>query len=128
MPEVTIGEVYTERNMVIALAARLARVLGMRTDIGYDKDAEEGWKSVLYIDLPSGQVSWHIPDKDLKHFGDQPVYEGEWDGHSTETKYRRVNNPIGDIILSNRLIAYMEELMRQEERSFHLEETQWRRK
>jgi len=80
---------------------------------------------VIYIDLPSGQVSWHLPDRDLRYFGDQPVYEGEWDGHSTETKYKRVNNPIDDIVLHARLNTYLEDLMRQVDRE---EQEQWRRK
>jgi len=40
--DATIIEVYTQRNIVIALCARLARLLGMRTGISYDKDGEEG--------------------------------------------------------------------------------------
>ena len=58
----------------------------------WDKLAEPEWP-ILYIDLPTGQVSWHIPKKEM--IGDWPIYQGQWDGHDLGTK-------------RNRLKAYME--------------------
>lgn len=91
-----LNDVYDERNKVIALAATLAARRAYRTWLAPASDAEPGWTYVVYIDLPSGQVSWHLPDNILPLFAELPRYEAgqtppcEWDGHDTETKYRRV--------------------------------------
>lgn len=45
---------------------------------GFRLDPREPEWPVAYITLPQGQVSWHIP-----------AYPEEWDGHTTEEKYRR---------------------------------------
>ena len=43
---------------------------------------------VLMIDLPTGQVGWHLPRAEV--LGDWPSYEGSWDGHSLEEKRDRI--------------------------------------
>ena len=45
------------------------------------------------MDLPNGQVSWHIPDSELPLFDFLFPYAGEWDSHTAEEKYERVVNP-----------------------------------
>lgn len=87
------NSVYGERNKCISLIARMALKLGYRAGIKQDIEAEDGWKHTIYVDLPNGQVSWHIPDSELPLFGFLPEYEGEWDGHQTPEKYERVLNP-----------------------------------
>ena len=86
--ESTPDEAYLDRNLVVQVLARLSRELGYK--VGIKDDSK--WP-ILYIDLPTGQVSWHIPKKEL--IGDWPIYQGKWDGHDLETK-------------RNRLKAYME--------------------
>lgn len=86
--ESTPDEAYLDRNLVVQVLARLSHELGYK--VGIKPDPE--W-AILYVDLPTGQVSWHIPKKEL--MGDLPIYEGKWDGHDLETK-------------RNRLKAYME--------------------
>ena len=44
----------------------------------------------MYVDLPTGQVSWHFHDSQAYLFDDLPPYTKQWDGHNTEEKYRRV--------------------------------------
>ncbi len=45
------------------------------------------------MDLPNGQVSWHIPDSELPPVVFLPQYAGTWDSHTTAEKYERVLNP-----------------------------------
>lgn len=84
---------YTERNQCVALIARMALSSGIKAGIA--KTAIEGWSedwhSCVYIDFPTGQVSWHYHDSHAWMFAGLPVYEGKWDGHDTPEKYRRVN-------------------------------------
>jgi len=82
----TPDEAYFDRNQAVMLAARLASKLGYRVGVAEDKD-EPGW-TLLYIDLPTGQVSWHIPDDEL--IEDWQPYAGVWDGHSVGEKRQRI--------------------------------------
>jgi hypothetical protein len=70
----------------------VAKLLGCR--VGVAKTAIVGWSpewhGCVYIDLPTGQVSWHYHDREAYLFENLPPYEGEWDGHDTPEKYRRV--------------------------------------
>ena len=83
---------YLERNQVVAALASLALDLGYRAGIA--RTAIEGWSDdwhgCVYIDLPTGQVSWHYHDSHAHLFDFLPHYDGEWDGHDTPEKYRRV--------------------------------------
>ena len=87
--ESTPDEAYLDRNLAVQVMAKMAQELHYRVGV---KDEKTDWP-ILYVDLPTGQVSWHIPKKEL--MGDLPIYEGKWDGHDLETK-------------RNRLKAYME--------------------
>jgi hypothetical protein len=58
------------------MALAVAVLEGWRGGIKLDPQ-EPDWP-VVYIELPTGQVSWHVP-----------AYAGEWDRHDTEEKYRR---------------------------------------
>lgn len=84
---------YEERNRCVALLASLAVARGWtagtaRTDIeGWDPK----WLGCVYIDLPAGQVSWHFHDSHAPLYAHLDQYPGEWDGHDTEEKYRRVH-------------------------------------
>ncbi len=78
---------YTERNQVVAALAKLFPSGTKRTDIpGWSED----WHGAVYIDLPTGQISWHYHDSQAPLFADLPPYQGEWDGHTTEVKYERL--------------------------------------
>ena len=87
--ESTPDEAYLDRNLAVQVMAKMAQELHYRVGV---KDEKTDWP-ILYVDLPTGQVSWHIPKKEL--MGDLPIYEGKWDGHDLGTK-------------RNRLKAYME--------------------
>lgn len=83
----TNDSVYAERNALVALLARLYPSGTRRTEIkGWDPE----WHGCVYIDLPTGQVSWHYHDREAPLFADLPSYVGEWDGHTTDQKYYRI--------------------------------------
>jgi len=80
-------QAYEERNRVVAALARLFPAGLKRTSIeGWDTE----WQGCVYIDLPVGQVSWHYHDTHADLFDGLPPYAGEWDGHTTAEKYRRL--------------------------------------
>lgn len=85
-----INSVYSERDQCVSALTKLAFQLGWDVGLGTDETAEPGWKHVVYVDLPTGQVSWHIPDKEVSWFSSLPVYTKKWDGHDTVEKYRRL--------------------------------------
>lgn len=85
--------VYAERDQCVALIAKMALALGYpvvraRKEIeGWDPE----WLGCVYIQLPTGQVSWHFHDREAHWFDGLPVGPVKWDGHDTPEKYRRVN-------------------------------------
>jgi hypothetical protein len=84
---------YLERNRVVALLAKCF-------PSGITKTAIDGWSDdwhgCVYIELPTGQVSWHFHDTHAYLFEGLPPYEGTWDGHVTSEKYRRVAEVVPD--------------------------------
>jgi hypothetical protein len=83
---------YAERNKVVAGFAALAMKIGYaacrtRTEIeGWSDD----WHGCVYIQLPTGQVSWHYHDSEAELLSFLPERAASWDGHETDEKYRRV--------------------------------------
>lgn len=72
-----VQELYARRNQSILVALGSAAMLGWECGVGIDPQ-EPDWP-VVYIQLPTGQVSWHITS-----------YDKPYDGHSTEEKYQRI--------------------------------------
>ncbi|HEY9643065.1 MAG TPA: hypothetical protein V6C57_21430 [Coleofasciculaceae cyanobacterium] len=87
---------YSERNSVVALVAKMAIALGFKAGLGKhdpaDASWDDDWRSIVFIELPSGQVSWHLHDSDLPKFAFLLPYEGQWDGHTTEAKYQLIED------------------------------------
>lgn len=83
---------YLERNQVVALAGKLLLHLG--SPVGLKKTPIEGWSpewhNCVYMELPTGQISWHFHDDDAPLFEGFPEWEAEWDGHTTDEKYERI--------------------------------------
>lgn len=78
---------YLERNQVVAALAKCFPSGTARTAIeGWSED----WHGCVYIDLPTGQASWHFHDSQAYLFAGLPPYTGQWDGHDTPEKYRRL--------------------------------------
>lgn len=70
---------YAERNRLVYMAMGRAASAGM--DVGFRIDPEEPEWPVAYIELPTGQVSWHMPQ-----------HSKPWDGHTTTEKNARVQD------------------------------------
>lgn len=78
---------YRERNLMVRALASLYPSGIRRTAIeGWSDD----WQGCVYIDLPTGQASWHYHDSEAAMFADLPPYTKPWDGHSTPEKYERL--------------------------------------
>lgn len=78
---------YLERNQVVAaLASAYPSGIARTTIEGWSED----WHGCVYIDLPTGQASWHYHDSQAYLFAHLPAYKGSWDGHTTEEKYTRL--------------------------------------
>src|SRR5262245_59258710 len=67
---------YAVRYTLVLDAVAMANHLGYATGFRLDPQAP-AWP-VAYIELPTGQVSWHLPQ-----------HPTPYDGHTTEEKYRR---------------------------------------
>ncbi|MFI6134038.1 hypothetical protein [Micromonospora sp. NPDC051141] len=74
-PEITAA--YARRNALIWTALALAQEAGVPAGVGHDPTDPR--PVVVYLELPTGQVSWHLP-----------AHPAAWDGHSTTAKYERV--------------------------------------
>jgi hypothetical protein len=87
-------DAYAERNKCVALLARMAIATGLKAGLGKhdekDESWDDDWRNIVFVELPSGQVSWHIQETELPMFSFLPVYSGTWDGHTTSEKYQRV--------------------------------------
>jgi hypothetical protein len=70
---------YDLRNRTVLRALGEASTYGYEVGIRLDPSEPE-WP-VAFIELPTGQVSWHLKQ-----------HERTWDGHDTEEKYRRVQD------------------------------------
>jgi len=76
---------YDVRNKAIYAAMGLAATIGLKTGINYDPQEMADWP-VVFIELPTGQVSWHVP-----------AHEVPWDGHTIEEKYERAHKYIDTV-------------------------------
>jgi hypothetical protein len=75
---------YRERNEVVAVLAAL-----FPSWVGVDP-AEPDWP-VIYVELPTGQVSWHVSFTDLRDlFARIPSRDRPWDGHTREVRTSRL--------------------------------------
>lgn len=84
-------QAYKERNTLVLLLSKIfPSWLGRHPE--EDKDWEDDWRWIVFIMLPTGQCSWHIHDTEWEDFACHlvEVKEKRWDGHSTEEKYRRI--------------------------------------
>lgn len=68
---------YDTRFRLVWQAVDHARAVGYSAGVRIDPTEPE-WP-VVYIELPTGQVSWHMPQ-----------HPETWDGHDTAEKYRRL--------------------------------------
>lgn len=82
------------KKEVALLVATLAR--SHPACVAYHAQHESGYDhmtgEVVYISLPTGQVSWHIRDCDESLFKEVPrVAASPWDGHDSNVKWERIS-------------------------------------
>ncbi|MGD0002873.1 MAG: hypothetical protein ABSE06_01445 [Anaerolineaceae bacterium] len=87
LPEMMLAEVlmkiadndqnYDVRNSLIVHAMSLALQCGFEVGVSVDLYTAD-WP-VIYIELPTGQVSWHVPS-----------HSKPWDGHTGDEKVCRI--------------------------------------
>ena len=77
-------EAYVDRNLAVQVLAILANQKGYQIGI---RNREDDWP-ILYVELPTGQVSWHIPKDEIVAL--LPDYPGEWDSHDLKEKRDRL--------------------------------------
>lgn len=82
-------EAYIDRNLVVQGFARLVIENGFLVGV---KKTDPEWP-IIYVELPTGQISYHIPAKEL--VVDLPEFDATWDGHSLEEKRDRLKAFLG---------------------------------
>lgn len=83
--------VYAERDRLVAVLSKLFPSFLARHPES-DESWEDDWRWIVYVELPTGQASWHIHDSELSWFDHLERREGLfWDGHTTEEKYARLS-------------------------------------
>lgn len=82
-------EAYRQRNHLVAALADLFPSGIRETHIeGWDP----AWNGCVYIDLPTGQISYHYHDSQAFLFSHLPPYGREYDGHDKEEVHRRLRD------------------------------------
>jgi hypothetical protein len=87
---------YRERSRCVAAIAWLALRAGMRAGLGRhtpdpDPSWDPSWLTVVYVETPSGLVSWHVPDTSRYLVEGLPTWDPGWDGHTLTEKHRRLD-------------------------------------
>lgn len=78
--------IYEERSRLIALISKMFP----NSSIEKDDNRDDEFSNVVYIELPTGQVSWHIRESEKDLFKHLERKGTKWDGHSTQEKYERI--------------------------------------
>jgi len=81
---------YSERNKLVAALSKLLPA-SLERHPEEDKDWEDDWRWIVFIDAPTGQLSWHVHDSELPMLDHLERGTGRsWDGHTTDEKYERL--------------------------------------
>jgi hypothetical protein len=83
-----LDDVYRQRNRMVAFAAA-------EYPSTFIVGADDKWPdfAVVYVDLPTGQTSWHIGPRDFDLFDFMPKSvpgSASWDGHTDDEKHDRI--------------------------------------
>lgn len=81
---------YSERDKLVSVLSKVYPASLERHQPEND-NWENDWRWVVFVDTPTGQVSWHIHDSELPMFSHLRRNAGRvWDGHTTDEKYNRL--------------------------------------
>lgn len=94
-------QAYRERNRLACVVARQALQAGARAGTFIDSQAAPGFQTVVAFELPQGQCTFHMDERDDERPWDAlPKYDRPWDGHTQPAKWARVQAflaaPVGD--------------------------------
>lgn len=81
---------YAERDQLVCA---ISKVFPSWLERHPDSDAtwENDWRWIVFVQMPTGQGSWHIHDSELGWFDHLERRDGNsWDGHTTTEKYARL--------------------------------------
>lgn len=101
-------QAYRERAQLVAF---LAACYPNTSYLANAPDAGPGWM-LVYVEAPAGQMSWHVAEADLPlfdHLVEADLSDIEWDGHTTEEKYRRLESLVRSLA-SRKAPAYSDEM------------------
>ena len=84
-PDAGSGGDWDRRGQLVMRVARAATLLGWSVGAGYDPEMPE-YPHVVLVDLPTGQVSWHMRRVPWC----MPDHPQGWDGHSRVEKAARI--------------------------------------
>lgn len=103
---------YLDRNLLAQLSAKLAMKLGYAVGWNFDDD---DWP-ILYVQLPTGQISYHLPRGEVLSDGFVATPTGnmpapDWDGHALEEKQQRIREFVESRAERRREPEMLEELV-----------------
>lgn len=80
---------YKERNELVAFVSRLY-YSHLCQHLKEDLEWDHKWRWIVCVHSPSGQLTWHIHDSELRNFKHLKNKPEHWDGHTTPQKYQRL--------------------------------------
>ncbi len=81
---------YAERNRLVAVLTKLFPAY-MGKHPADDADWDPEWTNIVFLNIPSGQCTWHVHDSEMWMFKHLEFVEtAKWDGHTTAEKYERL--------------------------------------
>lgn len=96
---------YRERNLLVR---HLTFLYPSCVGVHEGEDWEDDWRTVIYLDSPAGQLSWHVHDSEAALFEHLPSAKDcgvVWDGHTTDEKYNRLD-VLGNAIMNAKSSAH----------------------
>ena len=75
---------YEERNRLVAVLTYI-----WPSHLVLAESGSGDWDTVC-VHSPEGQMTWHIPDRDMHLFQHLGYAASHWDGHTTPLKYDRL--------------------------------------
>jgi len=83
-------QAYWERNQLVCYLSKV-HLSWLERHPETDTAWEDDWRTIVLIQTPEGQASWHIHDSEKELFNHLEWRDGNsWDGHTTEEKYARL--------------------------------------
>ena len=90
----TFDELYAHRIILFICIMKMNKLISWKSKV--HSDGEPVWKGwfVAGINLPSGQITYHIPENfwDLLDSIDTLAKAPDFDGHTSDDVIRRLNN------------------------------------